>query len=79
MSSNLTTARFVKATLLLVTAALLLEQPSFFTTAFSAVKEGVFMVETLKYELLIALKPVGNVLLAVAASVTASLIPSCTT
>jgi hypothetical protein len=69
----------VKATLLLVTAALLLEQPSFFTTAFNAVKEGVFMVEALKYELLIAPKPVGNVLLAVAASVTAGLIPSRTT
>lgn len=79
MSSSLTTARFVKATLLLVTAALLLEQPSFFTTAFNAVKEGVFMVEALKYELLIAPKPVGNVLLAVAASVTAGLIPSRTT
>lgn len=76
MSSNLTIARFVKATILLVTAALLLEQPSLFVTAFNAVKEGVFMVEALKYELLIALKPVGNVLLAVAASVTAGLIPS---
>lgn len=34
------------------------------------------MVEALKYELFIALKPVGNVLLAVAASVTAGLFPS---
>lgn len=79
VSSSLIIARFVKATLLLATAALLLEQPSLFVTAFNAVKEGVFMVEALKYELFITLKPVGNVLLAVAASVTAGLIPSRTT
>ena len=79
MGSSPTTARFVKAILLLVTAALLLEQPSFFMIAFNAVKEGVFMVETLNLDLMIVLKPVGDVLLAVAASVTAGLAPSCIT
>ncbi|MCG5049624.1 hypothetical protein AB6D30_20145 [Pectobacterium brasiliense] len=79
MSSNLTIARFAKAILLLVTAAIFLEQPSFFSAAFNAAKEGVFMVEALKLELLKTFKPVGDVLLAVAASMTASLLPSRTT